>query len=265
MSLHDWMEKEFELKKEFLTKEAEKGEIIRRDNIDRTLFTFVCTTLNPSQLIQQFDFQYDQIFSWRLIIDNNTFELLKKRFRTFKFQKNNKTEGRIKLQIHLKKKNRSHLDQICKDQKFKDLEECLEFLMNKYNTIQQEHTKEIDKLKAEIKIKTEAIAALERTNAQQRKAIKYEQNNKMKSRDDLVNYLKQVAINANCKLAEYELFIKNQPDLETKVVPPLSQEEAQKIKTEFEKELEQTRLSIYVLNSPAPVEDINNLVETLFK
>ncbi|ENU33405.1 hypothetical protein [Acinetobacter parvus] len=259
MSLKEWLEKEFELKKEFLSKEAVKGDIIRRVNIEKNFFTLEPITIEQNQQLWTLDFPYDQTFNCRLTIDNGTFEILKQRFRTFKFQKKNKIEDRVKLQIHLKKKTYLQLERTSNENGLKDISDCLDFLTNKHDTIQQKHNKEVEILRAELRTKEDEIGTLKYSISIYKKIINNEKNNKRKSRDDLVDYLTQVAIKATCKIAQYESFINNQPDLNTEVIPLLSQEETQKIKSEFEKELELTRLKIYASNSSYLVEGVDNL------
>ena len=257
MSLQAWLGKEFELKKEFLSKEAVKGDIIRSANKEKNFFTLESITVEQNQQLWTLDFPYDQTFNCRLTIDNGTFEILKQRFRTFKFQKKNKIEDRVKLQIHLKKKTYLQLERTSNENNLKDISDCLDFITNRHDTIQQKHDKEIENLRAELRNKENEIGTLQYSISIYKKAINNKKNNKRKSRDDLVDYLTQVAIKATCKIAQYESFINNQPNFNAEVVPLLSQEKIQKIKSEFEKELEQIRLAASVLNSDL-VEGIDN-------
>ena len=252
MSLQAWLEKEFELKKEFLNSEASRSggclQLSPRYNCSNAYIPRISAypqIANSSELIQL------QNQNFGLTITVEIFELLKQRFRTFKFQKKNKIEDRVKLQVHLKKKTYLQLEKTSNENNLKDISECLDFLTNKHN-------KEIENLRAELRNKEDEIGTLKYSISIYKKTINNEKNNKRKSRDDLVDYLTQVAIKATCKITQYESFINNQPDLNTEVIPLLSQEETQKIKSEFEKELGLTKLKIYALNSPDPVEGVNN-------
>ncbi|MCH7357324.1 hypothetical protein MMP61_17400 [Acinetobacter sp. NIPH 1958] len=262
MSLQAWLEKEFILKKEFIKQEVEKSGALKvtftKDN-KRFIIPELFDEVEPSK---QFHLPvlipFHEKLGSGMALDESTFSLLKRKFRAFKFQNKNKEEDRIKLQIHISKKTLSQFDKISKDNNLKDTVDCLEYITNKHYTNQQEHKKEIENLKTELQYKEDKIRNLEHDVSSLRKIIKQEENVKNKSRDDLVNYLIRTSINANCKLAEYESFIKNQSDLNLEIIPLLSQEEAQKIKTKFEKELGLTRLKIYALNSSDLVEGIDN-------
>lgn len=252
MSLQAWLEKEFELKKEFITQEIQNKRVLKFTTTPQYHWV-IPEAVNVHQPPEQFplpiQIPFHEKLGYGMALDISTFEILKQKFRTFKFQKKNKIEDRVKLQIHLKKNILSQLDQISSTHKFKDTEECLVLLINKYYSIQQEENKKVQKLKAELLTKNEELSRLEQLVSSQRRIILHEKNTKMQSRDDMVDYLIQVAIKANCKLAEYESFINNHPNFNTEVVPLLSQEEAQKIKSKFEKDLELKRHEIYVLNS----------------
>lgn len=260
MSLQAWVEKEFELKKEFLNSEASRMggclELFPRDNCSKAYIPRISTYPQIANSSKPIHFQNQNL---GLSITVEIFELLKQRFRIFKFQKKNKTEDRVKLQIHLKKKTYLQLEKISKENSLKDTSDCLDFLTNEHETIQQKHNKEVETLRAELRNKEDEIGTLQYSLSIYKKAISNKKNNKKKSRDDLVDYLTQVAIKATCKIAQYESFINNQPNFNAEVVPLLSQEEIQKIKSEFEKELEQIRLVTSVLNSDL-VEGIDNFM-----
>lgn len=253
MSLQAWLEKEFELKKEFLTQEILNNEMFKAIHISEQKQLFIPKAVDLDQPSEKsplpIQIPFHEKLGYGMALDKSTFEILKQKFRTFKFQKKNKIEDRVKLQIHLKKNTLSQLDQISCTRNFKYTEQCLVLLINKYNSIQQEDSEEVQKLKAELLTKNEEISRLKQLVSSQRRFILHEKNKKMQSRDDMVDHLIQVAIKANCKLAEYESFINNHPNFNTEVVPLLSQEEAQKIKSKFEKDLELKRHEIYVLNS----------------
>lgn len=263
MSLQEWLEKEFELKKEFLVQEITTNGILKSINSTQNRYLLIPTFVDLGQPPEQFPLPIQIPFHEKLgcgiALDKDTFEILKQRFRIFKFQKKNKTEDRVKLQIHLKKKTYLQLEKTSNENSLKDISDCLDFLTNKHDTIQQKHNKEVETLRAELRTKEDEIGTLKYSISIYKKIINNEKNNKRKSRDDLVDYLTQVAIKATCKIAQYESFINNQPDLNTEVIPLLSQEETQKIKSEFEKELELTRLKIYALNSSYLVEGVDNL------
>ncbi len=262
MNLQEWLEKEFILKKEFIKQEIEKSGTLKVTYTKENKRFLIPKIFDEYESSKQFYLPVQIPFHEKLgsgiALDESTFALLKRKFRAFKFQKKNKEEDRIKLQIHISKKTLSQFDKISKNNNLKDTVDCLEYITNKYYTNQQEHKKEIENLKTELQYKEDKIRNLEHDVSSLRKIIKQEENLKNKSRDDLVGYLMQTSINANCKLAEYELFIKNQSDLNLEIIPLLSKEEAQRIKTKFEKELELTRLKIYALNSSDPVEGVNN-------
>lgn len=263
MSLQAWLEKEFILKKEFLVQEIKTNGILK--SVDSTqhppflIPIFVDLGQPPEQFPLPIQIQFHEKLGYGIALDKDTFEILKQRFRTFKFQKKNKTEDRVKLQIHLKKETLSQLEKITKENILKDNSDRLDFLINKNYIIQQEHKKEIENLRAELRNKEDEIGTLQYSLSIYKKAINNKKNNKKKSRDDLVDYLTQVAIKATCKIAQYESFINNQPNFNAEVIPLLSQEKVQKIKSEFEKELEQIRLVASVLNSDL-VEGIDNFM-----
>lgn len=262
MSLQAWLEKESILKKEFLVQEITTNGILKSVKSTQNRYLLIPTFLDLGQPSEQFplpiQIPFHEKLGFGLALDKETFEILKQRFRTFKFQKKNKIEDRVKLQIYLKKNTCLQLEKTSNENNLKDISECLDFLTNKHNTIQQKHDKEIENLRAELRNKEDEIRTLKYSISIYKKTINNDKNNKRKSRDDLVEYLTQVAIKATCKITQYESFINNQPDLNTEVIPLLSQEETQKIKSEFEKELGLTKLKIYALNSPDPVEGVNN-------
>lgn len=262
MSLQAWLEKEFILKKEFLVQEIATNGILKSVKSTQNRYLLIPRFVDLGQPPEQFQLPiqipFHEKLGFGLALDKETFEILKQRFRTFKFQKKNKIEDRVKLHIYLKKKTYLQLEKTSNENNLKDISECLDFLTNKHNTIQQKHDKEIENLRAELRNKEDEIGTLKYSISIYKKTINNDKNNKRKSRDDLVDYLTQVAIKATCKITQYESFINNQPDLNTEVIPLLSQEETQKIKSEFEKELGLTKLKIYALNSLDPVEGVNN-------
>lgn len=263
MSLQAWLEKDFELKKEFLVQEIKTNGILKSVRSIQNIILLIPISVDLSQPPEQFplpiQIPFHEKLGYGIAIDESTFERMKEKFRAFKFQKKNKTEDRVKLQIHLKKKTYLQLEKISNENSLKDISDCLDFLTNEHDTIQQKHNKEVEILRAELRNKEDEIGTLQYSISIYKKAINNKKNNKRKSRDDLVDYLTQVAIKATCKIAQYESFINKQPDFNAEVVPLLSQEEIQKIKSEFEKELEQIRLAASVLNSDL-VEGIDNFM-----
>ena len=169
LTLEKWLSSHTDLKKEFLDLEAsEKSGLIRKivasgkkdhylskkDSSTRLSDDQDFTSLNsqnqsdPINKISPYlpKFENDEFI---VEINDAHFEILKKKFPSFKYNHNNKENNCVIKQITLDQKTLKELDKIKEKYKFKSLKNCLEFLIDRQNSQLTDKNKIISTLKKE--------------------------------------------------------------------------------------------------------------------
>lgn len=154
----------------------------------------------------------------KLIIETNDehFEILKKKFRIFKYNYTNKKAKRVNKQITLDQKTLKELERITEKYKLKSLQNCLDFLIDQHNFKLTEKDKVISKLqkslisnndsqlKQELKLKDEEINRLKTELGQQKHTI---QENMRLSAKEFEDYLIQTAVSKTIELEQIKAFL----------------------------------------------------------
>lgn len=236
LTLEKWLSTETDLKKEFLDMEhslnpdqigktvasgkkdcyqsTNHSQNLLNDN-QANLLQFNQSQLNNTNqlLLNLLKFEND-----KLIIETNDehFEILKKKFRIFKYNYTNKKAKRVNKQITLDQKTLKELERITEKYKLKSLQNCLDFLIDQHNFKLTEKDKVISKLqkslisnndsqlKQELKLKDEEINRLKTELGQQKHTI---QENMRLSAKEFEDYLIQTAVSKTIELEQIKAFL----------------------------------------------------------
>ena len=167
LTLEKWLSSYTDLKKEFLDLEAsEKSGLIRKIVASGKKDHYLSKKDSSTRLSDDQDFaslnsqsQSDpknKIFPYlpkfetnEFIVEINDahFEILKKKFSSFKYNHINKENNCVIKQITLDQKTLKELDKIKEKYKFKSLKNCLEFLIDRQNSQLTDKNKIISTLK----------------------------------------------------------------------------------------------------------------------
>lgn len=175
--------------------------------------------------------------------NNEHFEILKKRYRIFKYNYTNKKAKRINKQITLDQKTLKELERITEKYKLKSLQNCLDFLIDQHNFKLTEKDKVILKLqkslianndsqlKQELKLKNEEINQLKTELGQQKNTI---QENMRLSAKEFEDYLIQTAASKTIKLEKIKAFLGEISEEDQQMInETLAPEELSQIETQF--------------------------------
>jgi hypothetical protein len=192
LTLEKWLSSHTDLKKEFLDLEAsEKSGLIRKIVASGKKDHYLSKKDSSTRLSDDQDFTslnsqnqsdpINKIFPYLPKFENDEFiveindahfEILKKKFPSFKYNHNNKENNCVIKQITLDQKTLKELDKIKEKYKFKSLKNCLEFLIDRQNsqltdknkiisTLKKEKSKSYDSiLRKELELKDEEISLL---------------------------------------------------------------------------------------------------------
>lgn len=155
MDLKTWLEKEKELKKEFIKLELFHENLIKmhiHQNNEAFIQEAKPNALTPSynhmtRIENYLEFNYIDIYLY-----DHTFEQLKKNFRTFKFQKMNTLQNRIKKQIYLDQKALTQLDKIMTENNLATLQNSINFLLDDNNFQLKKKNEQIKQLSEQQKV-----------------------------------------------------------------------------------------------------------------
>lgn len=175
--------------------------------------------------------------------NNEHFEILKKRYRIFKYNYTNKKAKRVNKQITLDQKTLNELENLTKKHKLKSLQNCLDFLIDQHNFKLNEKDKVISKLqkslianndsqlKQELKLKDEEINQLKTELGQQKHTT---QENMPLSAKEFEDYLIQTAVSKTIELEKIKAFLGeiSEEDQQT-INETLAPEELSQIETQF--------------------------------
>ena len=265
LTLEKWLSAHTDLKKEFLDLESsEKSGLIRKivasgkkdhylsknDSSTRLSddqdFTSQ-NSQNQSDLINKIfpclpKFETDEFI---VEINDAHFEILKKKFPSFKYNHNNKENNCVIKQITLDQKTLKELDKIREKYKFKSLKNCLEFLIDRQNsqlteknkiisTLKKEKSKNNDSiLRKELKLKDEEIAQI-KTKLEQQKSTIHE--NMSKSAKEFEEYLVQIAVSKTIELEKIKAYVGDMSEVDRQSTNgALAPEAINEIKDQFQK------------------------------
>jgi|GEM_PF-931209 len=280
LTLEEWLSTDTERKKKFLDKETKL-----RPNQIRKITTSGSKDLylsinhsqtksndnqNPSSLPNQSNSaSIDQLFPntakfetehFSLETSPEHFEILKKRFRLFKYNYTNKEANRISKQITLDQKTLKELERITDKYKLKSLQNCLDFLIDKHNFKLTEKDKVISKLKKEqnsnhdsnlrqeLKLKDEKIIELEKELVRQKNTI---QENMSKSAKEFEQYLVDLAVSRTIELEKIKASLGeiSKEDQQT-INETLASEALSQIETQLRNECAEQKLFLTIKNQP---------------
>lgn len=236
LTLEEWLSTDTELKKKFLDQETKlRPNQIQKITTSGSKDSYLSINhsqtksndnQNPSSLPNQSNSaSIDQLFPntakfetehFSLETSPEHFEILKKRFRSFKYNYTNKEANRISKQITLDQKTLKELERITDKYKLKSLQNCLDFLIDAHNFKLTEKDKIISRLKKEqnsnhdsnlrqeLKLKDEKIIELEKELVRQKNTI---HENMSKSTKEFEEYLIQIAVNKTLELDKIKAFL----------------------------------------------------------
>lgn len=162
MSLQAWLNKEEELKKQFLTEKIESREDIAPYFSQNELVQYISDSSGFNHFPEHSDVieNFQSFSKVAIAISKTTFEKLKKDFRIFKFNLKNKNENRVKKQLFIDQKTMSRLEKIIKDNKLDTIQNGLNFLMDGIS-LRMREAKEINRQSATtIQIQNEQLNVL---------------------------------------------------------------------------------------------------------
>ncbi|MFV7441517.1 hypothetical protein ACNPMZ_05265 [Acinetobacter pittii] len=139
MDLQTWIEKDKELKIEFLKYEISLQRLISRHTIDNgAIENFIAEKQYAQTPNYSYNFSYTfdnfpNLGTIPIYLSVWTFEQLKKNFRTFKFQLTNTRQNRVKKQIYLDQKVLTRLERIMTDNNLSSLQNSINFVLDENN------------------------------------------------------------------------------------------------------------------------------------
>lgn len=191
MDLKTWLEKEKELKIEFLKYEISLQRLISRHTIDNgAIENFIAET------------RYGQNYNFSYTFDNfpnlgtisiyllvGTFEQLKKNFRTFKFQKMNTSQNRIKKQIYLDQKVLTRLERIMTDNNLPSLQNSINFVLDENNFQLKKKNEQIKHFSEQQKVLQEQLTQTQYQLSDNAQIINQLQMNRYRLENKLETYV----------------------------------------------------------------------------
>lgn len=263
LTLEKWLSSHTDLKKEFLDLEAsEKSGLIRKIVASGKKDHYLSKKDSSTRLSDDQDFTslnsqnqsdpINKIFPYLPKFENDEFiveindahfEILKKKFPSFKYNHNNKENNCVIKQITLDQKTLKELDKIKEKYKFKSLKNCLEFLIDRQNsqltdknkiisTLKKEKSKSNDSiLRKELELKDEEISQIKTKLEQQKNTI---QENMSRSAKEYEEYLIQIAVSKTIKLEKIKAFLGEISEEDQQMInETLAPEELSQIETQF--------------------------------
>lgn len=286
LTLEKWLSSHTDLKKEFLDLEAsEKSGLIRKIMASGKKDHYLSKNDSSTRLSDDQDFtslnsqnQLDlinKIFPYlpkfetdEFIVEINDahFEILKKKFPSFKYNHNNKENNCVIKQIILDQKTLKELDKIKEKYKFKSLKNCLEFLIDRQNTQLTEKNKIISTLKKdksknndsilrkELKLKDEEISQIKTKLEQQKNTI---QENMSRSAKEYEEYLVQIAVSKTIELEKIKAYVGDMSEVDRQSINgALAPEAIYEIKDQFQKNCTEQKHFLRMKNQSNLNEDL---------
>ncbi|OTG89080.1 hypothetical protein [Acinetobacter sp. ANC 3813] len=265
LTLEKWLSSHTDLKKEFLDLEAsEKSGLIRKIVASGKKDHYLSKNDSSTSPNDDQDLAYrnsqsqsdskNKIFPYLPKFENDEFiveindahfEILKKKFPSFKYNHNNKENNCVIKQITLDQKTLKELDKIKEKYKFKSLKNCLEFLIDRQNTQLTEKNKIISTLKKEksknndsilrkeLKLKDEEISQIKTELEQQKNTI---QENMSRSAKEYEEYLIQIAVSKTIELEKIKAYVGDMSEVDQQSINgALAPEAINEIKDQFRK------------------------------
>lgn len=286
LTLEKWLSTYTDLKKEFLDLESsEKSGLIRKivasgkkdhylsknDSSTRLSDDQDFTSLNSqnqSDLINKIFPYLPKFETDEFIVEINDahFEILKKKFPSFKYNHNNKENNCVIKQITLDQKTLKELDKIKEKYKFKSLKNCLEFLVDRQNsqlteknkiisTLKKDKSKNNDSiLRKELTLKDEEITRIKTKLEQQKHTI---QENMSRSAKEYEEYLIQIAVSKTLELQKIKASLGeiSEEDQQT-IDKTLTPEAISQIENKFRNECEKQKQFLIMKNQSNLNEDL---------
>lgn len=276
LTLEKWLSSYTDLKKEFLDLEAsEKSGLIRKIVASGKKDHYLSKKDSSTRLSDDQDFaslnsqsQSDpknKIFPYLPKFENDEFiveindahfEILKKKFSSFKYNHINKENNCVIKQITLDQKTLKELDKIKEKYKFKSLKNCLEFLIDRQNsqltdknkiisTLKKEKSKSNDSiLRKELELKDEEISQIKTKLEQQKNTI---QENMSRSAKEYEEYLIQIAVSKTLELQKIKVSLgeiseEDQQSIDKTLTPEAISQIENQFRNECEKQKQLLRM-----------------------
>lgn len=280
LTLEKWLSSHTDLKKEFLDLEAsEKSGLIRKIVASGKKDHYLSKKDSSTRLSDDQDFTslnsqnqsdpINKIFPYLPKFENDEFiveindahfEILKKKFPSFKYNHNNKENNCVIKQITLDQKTLKELDKIKEKYKFKSLKNCLEFLIDRQNsqltdknkiisTLKKEKSKSYDSiLRKELELKDEEISQIKTKLEQQKNTI---QENMSRSAKEYEEYLIQIAVSKTLELQKIKVSLGeiSEEDQQT-INETLAPEALSQIETQLKNECAEQKQFLTMKNQP---------------
>lgn len=276
LTLEKWLSSYTDLKKEFLDLEAsEKSGLIRKIVASGKKDHYLSKKDSSTRLSDDQDFaslnsqsQSDpknKIFPYlpkfetnEFIVEINDahFEILKKKFSSFKYNHINKENNCVIKQITLDQKTLKELDKIKEKYKFKSLKNCLEFLIDRQNsqltdknkiisTLKKNKSKSNDSiLRKQLELKDEEISQIKTKLEQQKNTI---QENMSRSAKEYEEYLIQIAVSKTLELQKIKVSLgeiseEDQQSIDKTLTPEAISQIENQFRNECEKQKQLLRM-----------------------
>ncbi|WP_180153103.1 MULTISPECIES: hypothetical protein [unclassified Acinetobacter] len=276
LTLEKWLSSYTDLKKEFLDLEAsEKSGLIRKIVASGKKDHYLSKKDSSTRLSDDQDFaslnsqsQSDpknKIFPYlpkfetnEFIVEINDahFEILKKKFSSFKYNHINKENNCVIKQITLDQKTLKELDKIKEKYKFKSLKNCLEFLIDRQNsqltdknkiisTLKKDKSKSNDSiLRKQLELKDEEISQIKTKLEQQKNTI---QENMSRSAKEYEEYLIQIAVSKTLELQKIKVSLgeiseEDQQSIDKTLTPEAISQIENQFRNECEKQKQLLRM-----------------------
>lgn len=269
LTLEKWLSTDTELKKEFLdsekTKDPSRVKIIPLPDGNSFYFyakikgkfhhSEIASSNTPEHGIAinldatDYTPLTAKVGSLNLEVERGSFDFLKTQFRSYKHQRMNKKNNRITKQIVLDQNILKKLEKITEEKNLKSLQNCLEYLINEQNFNLKAKDKEIQNLKEEHKFRKDRNIDLEQQLKRQKELTKISKENTDKATKEFENYLIKTALDAKFELEKYKTFLGELSETEVETIDDsLSDQELNKIKSQFEKDCTHKKQTLYKLH-----------------
>ncbi|MDH2488092.1 hypothetical protein [Acinetobacter baumannii] len=246
MTLNEWCIKDEELKLAFFKYEIRRASsllTIKEIQVNYFICKTLCDSSGPVASKIAMALHYEGKY-FKVAVPPETFEELKKKFRSFKLQFRNKQENRIKKQLTLDNNTQLKLEDLIRSLHLNSVNSCLSILIDFYNKNKEIYLKRDSKIKSledEIKVLNNFIKEQNTIINQQKEIIssknsEYLSKNKMEKK---IEFLKEELIEKQSKNYIFEEYKKMLTDDEIKEIENhLTEKDYQNLKNEIKETID---------------------------
>lgn len=261
LTLKKWLSTDTELKKEFFEVESKKPLPAVQKFIHNNKKYFFCTKQfftqpyhmphqNPEDPTSMRALQYSQIVdtgSFIVEVDLAYFEILKKKFRSFKHQQLNLKNNRIIKQIAIKQHTLDKLNKLIEKNNLKSLQNGLEYLIDVQNFSLESNNKKLRQAEDELGAMKKKNTELKQQLASQKQQEKYEIEKNNNAAKEFEDYLTKTALRAKQQFEKFKAHLGELSEVDLSDIDnALSDKELKKIEDQFIKDCKHKKQLLYL-------------------